>query len=900
MKVLFAVNREEISSQIVKKYQKEYKEIISFKNVYYFNAIIKELQRDKTYDRIIISEDLEPFANNNYDAIDKFIFDKLDNISDEATGTDGDIPIILICTERRNKTDAILVKLFGIGIYNALLGNDRSINNLCQLINKPRSKREAKIYYKIESNEVNYQSEDENSVSETEIQNIINYYKRLGKNEEKYVESFDKIASQYNDKQLKIIIKFLPLNVKAVLEANSEKYQSLIAFSGETSAIKKQTQIKKQGLEIGFLDQKNKNKLSRPVIVPKAVNMQAARKLNTKKEQPISEEYEPEELNNFDFDNEYINQPMESINNRVDFDFDDEDEKESNVNLEEENNKIPEMNYQRNLTSRKTTNLDVTDNYSDEEEEDTIKQEIVQPKRGRGRPKKQVENVEVNIDKPKRGRGRPRKQVPINELESFNTLDKQNNRQTDEVDEDFEMPGFNAFNNNEDNENEDTVLPGFDEIDTNQDDNDETTVLPGFDEFENSEFESLDNFETSDSIPTIKSNPNLSRKQFNEEIKNKNINEWDNSDYELNNTYKKEQINNRKTGLSNSNINNYNKIDNSIQAKNRIESNLGQVNQKNTDFDSFNTQNYSNNKQLSQSLNSYSNANNYSMNNLSKDRKTVIFVGTTKNGTSFLVNNLGKCLSDMGIKTAILDLTQNKNSYYVYTNNEEKLRNIAYESIKKLNSGIVNGIDVDRNLSVFTALPGDNIDLNNAEGIISTLSNRFSVVLIDADFNTPVDFFALSQELYVVQTLDILTIQPMTAFLRDLKAKNILNPEKIKIVINKEIRVRGLTSKAIIGGLAFYNDPAMSFMTELFNKETVKYCTIPFEDEVYSKYLEAMLDCQITLSGYSKNFMVKLKELANMVYPLLNSNNRSSLGNYSNAKFSSDINKTLQQMKNKY
>ena len=39
MKVLFAVNDENISAEIVKKYQKEYKEIISYKNVYFYNAI---------------------------------------------------------------------------------------------------------------------------------------------------------------------------------------------------------------------------------------------------------------------------------------------------------------------------------------------------------------------------------------------------------------------------------------------------------------------------------------------------------------------------------------------------------------------------------------------------------------------------------------------------------------------------------------------------------------------------------------------------------------------------------------------------------------------------------------------------------------------------------------------
>ena len=78
MKVLFAVSNDEISESIVKKYQKEYKEIISYKNVYYFNAILKEIQKDKSYDRIVISEELESFSHTQYDQIDKFIFDKLD------------------------------------------------------------------------------------------------------------------------------------------------------------------------------------------------------------------------------------------------------------------------------------------------------------------------------------------------------------------------------------------------------------------------------------------------------------------------------------------------------------------------------------------------------------------------------------------------------------------------------------------------------------------------------------------------------------------------------------------------------------------------------------------------------------------------------------------------------
>ena len=745
MKVLFAVSNENISTQIVKKYQKDYKEIISYKNMYYFNAIVKELQRDKSYDRIVISEDLEPFANNNSDAIDKFLFEKLDNISDEATGISGeDIPIILLSTDRRTKSEPILVKFFGIGIYNALLGQDRSTTNVCNLLNKPRSKKEAKIYYKIESDEVNYKSESEESVSEAEIQNIRNHYKRLGKDEDRYIESFNNIAAQYNDAQLRIITKFLPLNVKAVLEERSPKYQSVMTFGDSASTINAMKNKKQEdGLKIGFLNNGNSNKLSKPVIVPTAV-----KKVATKKAIPtnkVEQKVEEVELPGFD---------------------DIDDEIEDNI--------LPGFD-----------DIDTTPN--------TISNnDIVEPvKRGRGRPKKvvaQEENIQVNTVK--RGRGRPKKIVEEAQVE------------------DTMLPGFDDEDIRE--VADETVLPGFDDIDDN--------VLQGFDDIEEA---TLPGFDIPNATPEI-----------------------DNSA-------------------------NYN--------------------------------NYSANKPV----NNYDSQPNYSANInipglLSKDKKAVAFVGTTKNGTSFLVNNLAKCLSSMGIKTAILDLTTNRNSYYIYTKNEEQLRNTAFESIKKLRSGITSGITVDRCLDVYTALPGDKIPLEDVNGIMSTLVENYSIVLMDCDFNTPVEYFGVAQEIYIVQTMDVLTIQPMTAFLRDLKAKDVLNPEKIRIVINKEIRVRGLTAKAIIGGLAFYNDPAMAFMTELFNKDTVKYCTIPFEEDAYSRYLEGVMDCEITINGYSKMFNAKLKELANMVYPLLG-NKYKPMGDYSsNYKFSADMNSTLEQMKNKY
>ncbi len=45
----------------------------------------------------------------------------------------------------------------------------------------------------------------------SKFKNILNHYKKLGRNEEKYVESFEHIASQYTDPQLRLIAKIFYL-----------------------------------------------------------------------------------------------------------------------------------------------------------------------------------------------------------------------------------------------------------------------------------------------------------------------------------------------------------------------------------------------------------------------------------------------------------------------------------------------------------------------------------------------------------------------------------------------------------------------------------------------------------------------------------------------------------------
>ena len=797
MKILFAVNNESISESIIKKYQQEYKEIISSKNVYYFDAITRELQKDKTYDRIVISEDVEPFANNNYGVIDKFIFERLDSISDEATSADGqDIPIILICADRRTKSENILVKLFGIGIYSALLGQDRTISNVCALINKPRNKKDAKIYYRIEADDVEYKAEGEGNVNEVEIQNILNHYKRLGKNEEEYIKSFDNIAEQYTDAQLRVICKFLPLNVKAVLEAGSQKYQELITFGTVTPSISQgrgkkdkekyvpnqdyQNAKKKKAIPISSATNKidvlerniGKSELTKPVVIPRVASLK----------QEDDETYLEQ------------NKPVAT----------------TQTNLNSMSTVVQEKVQPKELDQSEIENI-----LQSVETDIFEKSETAEPqKKRRGRPKKVQPVVQEEVSsEPKRGRGRPKKVQTTVE-----TVEKQDN-------------DVNLFDLGSDTKEE--ISSGG-------------LILPGLE----------------DETSTVQKNSVSQQANADESV---NL-------FGLGNNSQNTSVNTNTNVGYNSNMYNQNNYTPTTQ---ELEPNKNYEQRDNSNLKSL----------------------------LSMSNKLVAFVGTSKNGTSFLVNSTAELLSKSGIKTAILDLTQNKNSYYIYTQNDEELRKIAFNCVDNLQNGIAKGIEVSKNLTVFTTLPDRNIDFTDYQNVLTTLSKNYSLVIMDCDYDTGYAYFDCAQEIYLVQSFDILTIQPLTAFLRNLKSRNILDPSKLRIVLNKVLRVRSITERVIIGGMSSYNDPSMSYMTELFDKDNVKFCTIPFDQEAYSRYLDGLVNCEISTKGYPKTLIASLEGLTSMMYPLLNNDkpaNKFNTYNQNTSGFTSNINETLNKMKNRY
>lgn len=258
----------------------------------------------------------------------------------------------------------------------------------------------------------------------------------------------------------------------------------------------------------------------------------------------------------------------------------------------------------------------------------------------------------------------------------------------------------------------------------------------------------------------------------------------------------------------------------------------------------------------------------YDVNSLLREgKKIVTFMGGSKSGSSFILNNVAQFLSTKGINVAILDATRNKNSYYIYTRNEEGLRRVAFSCIEQLANGEVNGIKVNNNLTVYTTVPGEDKYIQAVDPILETLLKNHSLILIDCDFNTPIDYFKYAAEIYLIQTMEVLTIQPLTEVLSKLKSKGMLIASKLRIIINKYVEVNGITEKEIIGGMSFYNDPTMAYMKELFDRNSVRYMIIPFEKEIYEKYLSDVANCNITTDGYPYGFVQKLNELANEIIP---------------------------------
>lgn len=246
-------------------------------------------------------------------------------------------------------------------------------------------------------------------------------------------------------------------------------------------------------------------------------------------------------------------------------------------------------------------------------------------------------------------------------------------------------------------------------------------------------------------------------------------------------------------------------------------------------------------------------------------KKIVCFVGAPKSGTTFCINAIGTYLARNKVKTAICDVTRKRDTYTIYTYDNEGKRAIAAETLKYASNGLNEPLIYEK-LSIYTGMPGDDRKQYNASVAIDTIMQNNNVILIDTDFTTPYDYFRLCQEIYLVQDMNVLNIAQTTMFLRELKSHGV-PMNKIRIIINKHVRC-SLTAKDIIDGIATYTSYDLKMFDELFNSATIPYYILPFDQENYTKYIEMLYKYTNKFSTFSEEFTSNLSKIINAIYPI--------------------------------
>ena len=860
MKVLFAIRDDNnIVDTIVRKYQRDYNKKIVYKEVKNFTAILRELQQNNNYDRIIIGDDIDQKINKSENK-SKLILTKLKSIKSRALKNEKQIPIIFLSDNNK-----ITKYLYELNIYNGIIGTDITKKRIYELMLNPRNKLQAKEYYKIneevvnknkktvekvnkknienkikkdekniaksEKNKITDTNKDKSNKSVSNVEKTIKYLNQVGLSEEKYVKKFDNICSKLSKEELQIIIKSLSLRTKKILKNNSSKYNKLTSITEKNNEKSEKTKVNEDGTGKRGRGRPRKEKNEEEPVVKR------------KRGRPRKTVEKIE-------DNELIKKNVEENKEK-------KAKAENKKKIEEKSKKIKKEKNENN---------------EDDLEEDEL---LNKEKKLKTKNKEKIKDNldEINENKVEDDEFELDKKDIYNYAEDDDDLDLDEDNEEDiEDDDDLDL----------DEDDEEDIEEDDNHLDLDEDDEDDTEDDNDLNLDEN------DEDDTENDALSKKENTNNSL-TINNNVKDDEIFDLDDNDFYDDKNAKSSENKNDDDFVfdvddeksddedSDNSLNLVSDTDDDILSLDdddlKVDDNQIGINQPGQ-FSGIRNKNYNPNYDISRQINEINgNTDNEMTEGVKKiiipnEKKIAAFVGAHGNGTSFIINNLALLLSEQGIKTAIVDLTKNKNSYYIFTQNEERLRAIAYSCFEKLKSGISDGIIMNKNLTVYTSLPNADSEIENKETAINTLLSEFSLVLFDCDTETDQEYFEIAQEIYLVQSLDVLTIQPLTTFLKKLKMNKLLNEEKLRILINKDLRVNELNERKLISAMSVYNSPDTTYQLDLFNRDKIGYLTIPFEEKNYSKYLDELADCKLTIRGYSKNLISSFNKLAKFVYPI--------------------------------
>ena len=802
MKVLFAIGDAVVSENIVKQYFSLYGEKLEYKNVFYFKALLEEVKRDKTYDRIVIAEQLEPPKSNVVDAIDQMIFNNIDSVTDEID----DSAIIFICSDGRNKNDTLIGRLFNIGIYNLLMGDERDIVPLCGLIKEPRNKKEAKEYLKsnpaIGGTVEITKSADE--VDEIDLLNISKYFNNLRTREE-YLEKFAIVEEQYNEKQLQTIVTALLKKLKRgeeiykTLKSDSRfsKYCVVPGYdtledgnNNGTSPIKiNKAAPSAVGGILGFLAGKkmksNENKMAQMIdkekdniqidIAQEDLKAQQEAQLKAQQEAMFRAQQEAQlraqqeaqlKAQQSDF-GEYANKVSEESKDMMD-----KLQQEAKIQAEQLKRESEERRKaEREEKLRKEAELKAQQEaqLKAQQEAQLRAQQEAQLKAQQEAQLKAQQEAQLKAQQEAQLKAQQEAQLKAQQEAQLKSQQEAQLKAQQEA-----------------------QLKAQQEVQQN-------------------------NGSVTFGAPTVNIYTDYQQQPIPQPVQQPN---YEQSIYQQP-TYEQPMY-----------------TQPNVEESEQVQPvNVPQL-MVPADY-----------------------------------KKVVAFVGTDKVGTTFIINSIASLMAMKGVKTSILDMTQNRGMYWYYNESAYKKMDVVSNCMTNLSNGVATPIQVGKykNMNLYTTVPGgkeDNRKSYRHRNLLETAKRECNLLIIDCDFTTPYEYLEAASEVYIVQDLDLIKVQETKNYFRELKTR-MIDWSKLRLVMNNVVKAKVSSKKIIKNALTYYSDPSMTFVEDF--DEIKKFVEIPLQIENYTNYIESMQDGKLNYDKFTPEFKQAMEQLSIMVYGMVSS-----------------------------
>ena len=881
MKVLFAMSEREQSSvnNVVARYYEKYGEVLEYKNVFYFRALIAEVKENKNYDRIVISEDLEQFRARDLEQIDRFLFNNIDKITDEIQDTD----IIFICSDRREKGDPFINKLFSIGIYNFLLGDDRSVNPLCDLIKKPKNKREAKQYLNIDTSSiVDTSMTTDDEVDEFQMRSILGFYEGIKNQPEKYLETFDRISEQYSRKQLMIIIRTLPSSIREVI-LQADRYKYLMPTTQPAVPQKQviqQPSIKenktKGGGIFGVFRRHKAEQNDKPQTPPPQFGgviqqggqvdlssneeeQKQAELMTRAKEEAKAREKEEEERKQAELmaraKAEAVAREQAEFAARTRAEA--EAEAREQAELAAKAKAEVEARQQAELVARAKAENEARQQAelaakAKAEAEAREQAELAARAKAEAEAREQAElaaraKAEAEARKQAELAAKAKAEAEAKHKAELDAIAAER-REQQRLAEIAKIEEQEKINDIGKAKKEAETLERLKTSNKASQDNIVVEVSPNLNVGGKTN-------QTEQQPKSTGSNENINVTTSQSQMvaaKEKSVSEDEKRMREEQEKLAMEQkrIKEEQAKREEEKRRLREEQEKLINAQNQLKANV-------TDYQ--NTQQYTNTPVVTQIA-------------PVDYKKMIVLVGANKVGTTFMTNAIAHSMANAKINTSILDMTRDRSMFYLYNQNDKSLRKRAEECMQKVMSGDDCYLEtLNKYLKVYTSIPGTLADPRRGykhKAIIETVKSNCSLTIVDADFTTPIDYFDQANEVYLVQDMDLLKMPDTTLFLRELKNRG-LDMKKIRIIINKFVKT-SLSQKQIVQTLSSYSDPSMSFYDTVLPGKVMSY-TVPYNLNNYAKYIDSVCSGVLNYKGYSTDFMQAIEEIGAAIFPRSNS-----------------------------